>query len=49
MYTNGQVIIKKHNFTIEVVTAHSEIIYILKNEEEACEIFMALIFDSERK
>ncbi|WP_156955983.1 hypothetical protein [Carnobacterium pleistocenium] len=48
MYTNGQVIIEKNFFEIKLVTARTEIIYILDTEEKAYELFIKLILDTER-
>lgn len=49
MYTDGKVIIEKKCFDIVVVSEYTEIIYTLKNEEEAYEFFIKLILKSEVK
>lgn len=49
MYTDGKVIIEKKRLNIEVVSEHTEIIYTLKNEEEAYNFFITLILRSEKK
>lgn len=48
MYTDGQVIIEKSFLKIKLVTARTEIIYKLNTEEEAYEIFIKLILETER-
>lgn len=48
MYTDGQVIIEKFFLEINLVTARTEIIYTLNTEEEAYELFIKLILETER-
>lgn len=48
MYTNGTVIIEKNFFTIKVITVNTEVIYILRTEEETYELFINLILEIDR-